>query len=78
MKPSDDNIFGEVTAFLERDDKAIQQLLQVLYKYEAGLELLRPETREILTAYGLNLQAPVKVRQHLEKILNPTEILKSQ
>jgi len=31
--------------------------------------LLSLESQEILTAYGLDLQAPVKVRQHLEKIL---------
>lgn len=70
MKVSDDNIFGEVTAFLEKDDETIQHLLQILYEYEADLVLLSPETQEILTAYGLDLQSPVKVRQHLEKILN--------
>jgi hypothetical protein len=70
VKVSDDNIFGEVTAFLERDDETIQHLLQILYEYEVELDLLRQETREILTAYGLDLQAPVNVRHHLEKILN--------
>ena len=69
MKLSDDNIFGEVTTFLEKDDETIQHLLQALYEYEVELDLLRPETRDILTAYGLDLQAPLKVRHHLEKIL---------
>lgn len=70
VKVSDDNIFEEVTTFLERDDETIQHLLQILYEYEVELDLLRQETREILTAYGLDLQAPVKVRHHFEKILN--------
>lgn len=72
VKSSDDNIFEELTGQLGKDDNTLSAMIQALLDYEANLVLLKPGSQEILTAYGLDLQVPVRVRQHLQKLLKGT------
>lgn len=64
------NNLEQFTASLEKDDKILQALLQDLLAYEEHLSLLSEQTQDTLKKeYGVDLHAPVKVKEALEEIL---------